>query len=1075
MSGDYSRFTFRPVRRFASVRLQQGRVQQDSDWNEHSDVLRERTRLLGLDSGGPAWVPALTTPDGFVIGAIAGPPADLSIHDGRIYVEGRLAEVFPDEGVTYLQQPFLPDPPAPNPAIDTLVYLDLWEREVTWVEDPTMLDVALGGVDTATRIQQVWQVKLFEQRGVPAACGVDLDALFPPSAGRLTTSAVAPPAPGDPCILPPSAGYRGIENRLYRVEVQTPGPLGTALFKWSRDNGSIASRVTSIAVAGGQTRLSVNRVGRDARLRFRINDWVTLTDDHRELWGEAGQMARVIDIDESRRIVVLDRAVPTAGRAFGATAAAVVARNTRLQRWDESAPLNVIDGDGLMTTAAGPIDLEDGVQVSFSVAAPGGAFNVGDYWIFAARTADAGVELLTAAPPRGIHHHYLQLAAIPAGGPPADCRPKPDDGGCCTFVVRPGENIQTAIDDLPDVGGCVCLKAGMHMIDRPLVLQRDNVCLHGESMGAIVFNRRGTGVIVVSGPDHIRIHSLVLRQGEASSSPIVVVEGTQDFVIDDCRLETFGRPDSVGIMAVAAANTTVSACIFDQAAIGVWFDKGCRDVVVTDCEITLPKPETNRRTTIGILARSMRGFVTAENNTIITAVNGIVINDQPNKVPVSRAAFSRVAGNRIELVENRFPDRSFGIDVAGAQTIVSNNHVLHTGTNLTAIRLCGDGSTAMGNIVVCRREIPDIAVAIVVGNIDPAGAVLPLARMIVADNVIEGGQHGILMIGAARSAIRGNVLGQANVRFGFGILLVQVDDGQICDNTVMLAIGAIHSSQGARNLIGENRIEAGRVGIFLNEEAAPGVRGNRLTDVEQLGIVVFQATERCDINSNRVIRCGSRAPLALGITAVAIFGELNVQNNEVMDTGVAALGGGVAPRALGITGFIVLECRIDSNLVTYSRADSRPPANEDRALLLQGMIEYVISFSTGSIRVGFAAQITNNKFIGPGATALVELRQSAVAPGITARFERVMFSGNYCSHFSLPFSNSVPAATVSMVGRVCSVSGNHVKATTPNFRSYHLHGMRGPFTGNVSHGLTADRLGPANWFPNPELDYNLNI
>lgn len=1069
MSGDYSRFTFDPLRRFASVRVQQGRVQLDSDWNEHSDVLRERTRLLGLDSGGPAWLPTLTTPDAFLIGAIAGPPADLSIQDGRIYVDGRLAEIFPNEGVTYLKQPFLPDPPAPDPTIDTLVYLDLWEREVTWVEEPKLLDIALGGVDTTTRIQQVWQVKLYAQREARAVCGVDLNALFAPTAGRLTTSAVAPPAPDDPCILPLNAGYRGIENRFYRVEIQTPGPLGTALFKWSRDNGSIASRVTSIAVAGGQTRLSVNRVGRDARLRFRINDWVTLTDDHRELWGEAGQMARVIDIDEAKRVIVLDRAVPTAGRAFGPTAADVVARNTRLQRWDESAPLNVLDGDGLIATAAGPIDLEDGVQVSFSTITPGGRFKIGDYWVFAARTADAWVEPLNAAPPRGIHHQYLQLAAIPTNGAPTDCRPiQTGDAGCCTFVVRPGEDIQAAIDKLPDAGGCVCLKAGVHQIDRPLILQRDNLCLHGESMGAIVFNRSETGVIVVSDANHVHIHTLFLRHGEASSHPIILVERTEYLVIDECRLETSARY-SAGILAGEAANMTVSACIFDKAAIGVWFDKGSRDVVVTDCEITLPEPDTDRKTTVGIMAYYVGGSVTAENNTIINAVNGILINDQPNGMPVSGANFSRVAGNRIELAKNKFPDRSFGIDVASPQTIVSNNQLVHDGTNLTAIRLCGNGSTAMGNIVVCRREAPDIALAIVVGNMGPVGAVLPLERMIVADNIIEGGQHGILMIGAVRSAIRGNVMGQGSVRFGFATTLVQVADTLISENIVNQAMIGIYATQGARNLIRDNRIEAGQVGIFMHEEAAPTLHGNHLTDLERLGLLVFQSTERCDITSNRVIRCGTSTDFALGITAIAIFGELNVQGNEVMDTGVTAAGAGISKLAFGITGFIVLECRIDSNLVTYSQPGSRPPTNEDRALLLQGMIEYDIKQAT----VGFAVQITNNKFIGTGATALVELRQTEFA-NVTARFERVMFSGNYCSHFSLPFNDHQRAATVSMAGKLCTVSGNQVKATTPDFRSYNLHRMLGPFIGNISHGPTWDRPTSAPGFPDPELNYNLN-
>src|SRR5438067_397248 len=102
MAGDYTRFTFDARKRFASVRMQQGRVQLDADWNEHADVLRERTRLLTLDAGGRAWVAWLTTPDAFLIGPLAGPPPNLSIGTGRIYVDGRLAEVFPNEGVTYL-------------------------------------------------------------------------------------------------------------------------------------------------------------------------------------------------------------------------------------------------------------------------------------------------------------------------------------------------------------------------------------------------------------------------------------------------------------------------------------------------------------------------------------------------------------------------------------------------------------------------------------------------------------------------------------------------------------------------------------------------------------------------------------------------------------------------------------------------------------------------------------------------------------------------------------------------------------------------------------------------------------
>ena len=40
MKGDFSRFTFRPQNRYTSVRLQQGRVHLDADWNYDPDPAR---------------------------------------------------------------------------------------------------------------------------------------------------------------------------------------------------------------------------------------------------------------------------------------------------------------------------------------------------------------------------------------------------------------------------------------------------------------------------------------------------------------------------------------------------------------------------------------------------------------------------------------------------------------------------------------------------------------------------------------------------------------------------------------------------------------------------------------------------------------------------------------------------------------------------------------------------------------------------------------------------------------------------------------------------------------------------
>jgi hypothetical protein len=579
MTGDYTRLTFDPLRRYSGVWMQQGRVQLDADWNEGVDILKDRVRKLSLDVLGRVGVPFLVTPNAFAIGVIPGPPLDLSIGAGRIYVDGYMAENFIPPAA-YLTQPFLPDPPPLVPPADVLVILDLWEREVTYIEDPRLLDVALGGVDTTTRIQQVWQLRVVPPPpGTTAECGVDLDALFPPSAGRLTTEAIAPPTPDDPCILPPVGGYRGLENRLYRLEVHTAGPLGVARFKWSRDDGSIVSAVNTMAVAGGQTRINVNRLGRDAVLRFHIDDWVTVTDDWRELNGEPGEMAKIVDIDEAVPALVLDRVLPAMNpRPFGATPADLAARHTRVQLWNENPAVNVLDADGLMLTAPGPIDIEDGIRVRFDMDPVGGSFHVGDYWVFAARTADASVEILTKAPPRGIIHHYTQLAAITGLGGVnivSDCRPQHHDCACCCVItVSPKgdpsgdfNSLAVAVAALPGLPldpaapVLICLTKGEHLVPKPIDLDRPFVTIQGCGRETIV--RPRSGLISLNAESQyledfaIQAESVdpligffAKNQGMTriwtvnnGLGPIVIAQRAQELKIVDCDIDGTGGLD----------------------------------------------------------------------------------------------------------------------------------------------------------------------------------------------------------------------------------------------------------------------------------------------------------------------------------------------------------------------------------------------------------------------------------------------------------------------------------------------------------------------------------------------------
>jgi hypothetical protein len=509
MGGDYTRWTFDPLKDYAEVFKQQGRVDLDADWNELAEIINRRWRAETMDIIGRAVVP-MNTPNAFLITPTG--PGQFNIGVGRMYVDGLMAECHGEpppvydaslgenQGslpVPFTSQPYFPNPsPLPSTASATdLIYLDVWQREVTALQDPHIREVALGGPDTATRTQTVWQVKVLPNVG-PHACNDQIQGWnTAPSAGRLTTSTVVPAPSPDPCILSLTGGYRGRENRLYRVEVHTAGPVGTAKFKWSRDNGSVVSAAESISAPGGpNTVVKVKSLGRDRVLRFQAGDWVEIQDDNAELSGKAGWLTKIISPpDEANRTITVSPSVPAG--MFDATDPS---RHTRVRRWDQrnTGPGSDVDAaTGLITTGAGPLDIEDGIQVSFTDDGTGGPMHVGDYWLFAARTADGSVEQLNAAPPLGILHHFTRLGFITwdaqGNGTFSNCRQfwPPSMGdctGCCTVTVGDGvesqgtfTDIQQAINALGPSGGIVCLGAGVFIVPDTIHIAVNNVTVRG--------------------------------------------------------------------------------------------------------------------------------------------------------------------------------------------------------------------------------------------------------------------------------------------------------------------------------------------------------------------------------------------------------------------------------------------------------------------------------------------------------------------------------------------------------------------------------------------------------------------
>jgi hypothetical protein len=442
--GDFTRDTFNRANQFCRVLMQQGRVQLDADWNEQTSILLHFLRSLGADLIGQHGGPAGT---GFAITSYnANNQSDLQIGSGHYYVDGVLCETgpLPNAGdaasLSYLTQPNFPKP-VPLPAAGSvLVYLDVWERHMTYAQNSCLREVALGGPDTASRAMIVCQVKFIKDlpTGIPPSgkkwqwpAGNNLSdadwsnwiSLWQPGNRGFLKAQVQPQqTTTDPCVISPASSYRGTENQLYRVEIHNGGAASTAVtsaaqtgpsFKWSRENGSVVFPILKLATSANQTTVTLASLGRDSNLSLQVNDWVEVVDDNSSLAGSVDSLLQVVAIDSANLVVTL-----------AGTSSIVVAQppttHPILRRWDGTAPITESNG----TLPTNWLPLEDGIQIQFQPAAAGPAnqYRSGDYWLLPARVATGQIEWPqqpggqgpAQLQPHGVEHHYAPLAFFQA-------------------------------------------------------------------------------------------------------------------------------------------------------------------------------------------------------------------------------------------------------------------------------------------------------------------------------------------------------------------------------------------------------------------------------------------------------------------------------------------------------------------------------------------------------------------------------------------------------------------------------------------------------------------------------------
>jgi hypothetical protein len=450
MKGDFTGLSFKKEKHYRRVNMQQGRVQLDADWNEQIsiDVHHERTFLNDIIGRTGTPIDSETKySDGFKIVPPSASQKMYTISKGRYYVDGILCEN--EENITVDKQPDLPlDATGSNDAFlkdgpgPYIIYLDAWERHITYLDDPQIREIALLGPDTATRTKTVWQVKALKVDEITNPFTIAVvnppsfpclstspfwDSLINSSSGTLAARAT-PPGIETACDLPPKAGYTKLENHLYRIEIHDGGELGstaaipTPTFKWSADNGIVASNITEIDEQNH--RLTVNNIGRDKNLSFTQPCWVEITSKKHELWGKQGTFVKIISVDQNTLTFDAMSKRPTDDDITNSNFPTQL--NPKVRKWDcdpeQPAPCVVqipSNNDGYLKLG------DDGVEIMFT---PNGTYRTGDWWIIPARTATKDIEWpiddSTQKPrsllPFGIKHHFARLAILTYKGESID-------------------------------------------------------------------------------------------------------------------------------------------------------------------------------------------------------------------------------------------------------------------------------------------------------------------------------------------------------------------------------------------------------------------------------------------------------------------------------------------------------------------------------------------------------------------------------------------------------------------------------------------------------------------------------
>jgi len=352
VKADITRSTYNKNKKYTKVNAQQGRVQLDADWNEQLDIQEHFDRTMLRDIVGKTGTPLEDS--GFEI--VPDVTAGFTIGKGRYYVDGIICENNSDNLNARKQEDlpfsklFKENSIFPKDDGYYVVYLDVWPRHITFLEDPGLLEVALGRTDTTTRTKNVWQVKTLKIDTTDVSKTLtNFESKILRSTGKLRVRVKPKPVQSgyEPII---TSGYSGDENRLYRVEIHSSGTLGTSkegsvapVFKWSRENAIVAAKILAVTCdPDNENKMSIviENSRKDDLYTFREDQWIEVTDDYYELWKIPGQILKIDDVEdnaqENQSILQVTVSPPYGTQLLDyiADKGNYVSKNPKVRRWN---------------------------------------------------------------------------------------------------------------------------------------------------------------------------------------------------------------------------------------------------------------------------------------------------------------------------------------------------------------------------------------------------------------------------------------------------------------------------------------------------------------------------------------------------------------------------------------------------------------------------------------------------------------------------------------------------------------------------------------------------------------------